>query len=525
MKRIVVGTVKQVLWAALYVSVGGMIVGISGMVMVLDNRPDLRVWHEADLDEEFSVGSEVATFADYLALEERLFAQLQEEVYDKVEPAEKRQLNRYHRRGLSDPARWKTNWNRSFEMPRESPSAGVLLIHGMSDSPYSMRSLAERVHREGAFAVGMRVPGHGTAPVGLVDVEWQDMAAAVRIAARHTNEKAMGAPFLIIGYSNGGALAVNYALEALEDDALPVPARIVLLSPEIGITKLAALAVWQERLGHLLGLEKLAWNSILPEYDPFKYGSFALNAGKQAHLITDAIQTRITKLSSGDALGRFPPTLAFQSVVDATVEAPVLVSGLFDRLPAGGHEIVLFDVNRYTEIEPIMKSDPARWIDTMLKNHEHEFTIAAVVNESDETERVTIHRKRPGGEIEVEARLGMRWPHDIYSLSHVALPFPPDDPVYGGPNAGESPGIQLGNIALRGEKGVLQVSGTDMLRLRWNPFHDYIAQRLVGVMRDAESSIPPMSNLGHARVSGELGAIHPPLGEVVGHLICRALPF
>ena len=81
----------------------------------------------------------------------------------------------------------------------------------------------------------------------------------------------------------------------------------------------------------------------------------------------------------------------------------------------------------------------------------------------------------------------MRWPHEVYSLSHVALPFPPDDPVYGGPNAGKSPGIQLGDIALRGEKGVLQVSGTDMLRLRWNPFHDYVAKRIVGVMRAAEA--------------------------------------
>ncbi len=244
----------------------------------------------------------------------------------------------------------------------------------------------------------------------------------------------------------------------------------------------------QERLGHLLGLEKLAWNSILPEYDPFKYGSFALNAAKQAHLITDAIQRRITKLGHDDSLKRFPPTLAFQSVVDATVEASVLVSGLFDRLPAGGHELVLFDVNRYSQIEPIMKRDPARWIGRMLKNREHSFTIAAVVNESEETERVAVHRKSPGAaEMEIEALPGLRWPHDVYSLSHVALPFPPDDPVYGGPDAGESPGIALGDIALRGEKGVLQVSGTDMLRLRWNPFHEYVAQRIVGAMKEASA--------------------------------------
>ncbi len=486
MKRIVVGTVKQVLWAVFYLSIGGLIVGISGMVMVLNARPDLRVWHQANLDEEFSAGSQVETFAGYIALEERLFAQLQNEVYDKVDPGEKRQLNRYSPSGLSDPTRWKTDWNRSFEMSRQNPNAGVLLIHGMSDSPYSMRSLAERMHREGAFAVGMRVPGHGTAPVGLVDVEWQDMAAAVRIAAKHTVERAAGAPFLIVGYSNGGALAVYYVLEALEDDSLPLPARIVLLSPQIGITKLAALAVWQERLGHLIGLEKLAWNSILPEYDPFKYGSFALNAGKQAYLITQAIQTRITKLSHGDALERFPPTLAFQSAVDATVEAPVLVRGLFDRLPVGGHELVLFDVNRYSKIEPLMKRDPVRWIDSMLRKRTHNFTIEAVVNENDQTERVVIHRMRRGAEeIEVEVQPGMRWPREVYSLSHLSLPFPPDDPVYGGPSAAQSPGIQLGNIALRGERGVLQVSGTDMLRLRWNPFFDYVAQRIVGVMRSA----------------------------------------
>ena len=487
MKRIFVGTLKQVLWTIPYFTIGGLVVGITIGVMVLNDRPDLHVWHEADLDEEFTVDSDIETFPEYRALEARLFAQLNEEVYDRVDPAKPHQLNRYSRNSLSDPARWKRNWNQSFEMPRAEPNASVLLIHGMSDSPYSMRSLAEHAHHEGAYAVGLRVPGHGTAPVGLVDVEWQDMAAAVRIAARHTHAQAAGRPFLIVGYSNGGALAVNYALEALEEEALPRPDAIMLLSPEIGITPFAALAVWQDRLGHLLGLEKLAWNSILPEYDPFKYGSFALNAGKQAHLITNEIQHRITRLSAGNALERFPRTLAFQSVVDATVEAPILVSGLFDRLPAGEHALVLFDVNRASEIEPLMKSNPAKWVDTMLGTHARTFTIEAVMNESSETEDVVLRRVRPGREdVEEQALSGMRWPSSVYSLSHVALPFPPDDPVYGGPDAGPSPGIQLGDIALRGERGVLKVSGNDLLRLRWNPFHGYVEERLSELIHEAE---------------------------------------
>jgi alpha-beta hydrolase superfamily lysophospholipase len=485
MKRIVVGTLRQAFRAAFYFTVGGLVVGITVLVVILNKRPDLSVWHRADLEAEFSARSDVATFPDYLALEERLFEELQEEVYAKTEPSE-RTLSRYREGGLSDPVRWHPNWNRSFELPNEDPSAGVLLIHGMSDSPYSMRSLAMHAHDAGAYAMGLRVPGHGTAPVGLVDVRWQDMAAATRIAAKHAHEKAAGAPFILVGYSNGGALAVHYALEALEDDSLPLPDRIVLLSPEIGITRLAALAVWQERLGHLLGFEKLAWNSIQPEYDPFKYGSFALNAGIQAYLITEAIQERITALGESDALERFPPTLAFQSAVDATVEAPVLVSGLFARLPAGGHEIVLFDINRFAEIDTLMKSDPAGWIATMLEVKAHPFTTTAVVNEDKHSEQVEIQRRRPGStETETEALPGLRWPSKVYSLAHVALPFAPDDAVYGGPDAKESPGIQLGNIALRGERGVLQVSGYDMLRLRWNPFHAYVVDRLLGVIEDA----------------------------------------
>ena len=63
----------------------------------------------------------------------------------------------------------------------------------------------------------------------------------------------------------------------------------------------------------------------------------------------------------------------------------------------------------------------------------------------------------------------------------MALPFPPDDPLYGSVGA-ESPGIQLGNVALRGERGVLQVSAADMLRLRWNPFYSYLERRVVEFM-------------------------------------------
>ena len=58
-----------------YGLLGGFIVALVVYVRLLDSRPDLSVWHHADLDVEFTVDSDVSDFDQYLDLENRLFAQ------------------------------------------------------------------------------------------------------------------------------------------------------------------------------------------------------------------------------------------------------------------------------------------------------------------------------------------------------------------------------------------------------------------------------------------------------------------
>jgi hypothetical protein len=172
------------------------------------------------------------------------------------------------------------------------------------------------------------------------------------------------------------------------------------------------------------------------------------------------------------------------------VSAPALETGLFDRLPRGGHELVVFDINRFTDIEPILKRDPGSWLDAMIERAGRSFTATVVSNQSEKTRAVVAHQRRANAAEITVSELGLAWPPDLYSLAHVALPFPPDDPLYGGPDAAQSPGLQLGKLALRGEHGVLQISAGDMLRLRWNPFHSYIERRMVEVVRGLEPASP-----------------------------------
>jgi hypothetical protein len=68
-------------------------------------------------------------------LEDELFAQLDEKVYAPTATGPEYELVRYSSGSTSDPKRWDRNWNRSFELAAAEPVGGVLLLHGMSDSP------------------------------------------------------------------------------------------------------------------------------------------------------------------------------------------------------------------------------------------------------------------------------------------------------------------------------------------------------------------------------------------------------
>ncbi len=459
----------------------GVIVTLIGVAAYsLKHRPALEVWHTADLDEEFTENSTVTDFAGYLKLEDRLFEQLEKEVYQKTGLADARSINRYQHGSMMDPTAMTPDWNRSFQRIQENPQVGILLLHGLSDSPYSLRHLGESLHAAGATVVGLRIPGHGTAPSGLVEVKWQDMAAAVRLAMPHVRSLVGDKPVFIVGYSNGGALAVNYALECLEDPALPKAKGLVLFSPEIGVSPAAAVAVWQGRIGHWLGVEQLAWTSVSLEYDPYKYGSFAVNAGDLAHRITTTIDKRLGELSAAGKLGDFPPVIAFQSAVDATVSAPDLVSRLFDRLPPNGHELVVFDINRLAQVEHLLTRDPGHDLARLLANPKHPFTLSIVTNDTtpgSDPSRVVIRRRENGKNLE-PVDTGLSWPPETYSLAHIALPFSGSDPFYG--NGGAEQKATLGNIALRGEKGAIRISAADMLRQRWNPFLPWVEKRVFG---------------------------------------------
>ena len=55
---------------------------------------------------------------------------------------------------------------------------GILLTHGLTDSPYSMRALGSFFQKNCFRVMAILLPGHGTQPGDLLDIHWQEWAKA-----------------------------------------------------------------------------------------------------------------------------------------------------------------------------------------------------------------------------------------------------------------------------------------------------------------------------------------------------------
>jgi alpha-beta hydrolase superfamily lysophospholipase len=456
--------------------------------------PALQPWHTFVPEELSAAELDAADWPRYLAQEQTIFASVRKHVTQTPEPGARVPYNRYVEGSPVYPPGFAQDWNRSYLLePQGAPRGAVVLLHGLTDSPYSLRHIARRYAERGFVAIGLRVPGHGTVPAGLTDARWEDWMAATRLAVREARRRAPApAPLHLVGFSNGGALAVKYSLDAIEDPALPRADRMVLLTPMIGITRFA-------RFAGLAGLPALlppfagaAWLSNLPEFNPFKYNSFPVNGARQSYRLTDVLQAQIERLARAGRLDTMPPVLTFQSVIDFTVSTPAILSALYAFLPDNGSEIVFFDVNRTVKFGPLLRPSSYVALEGLTPTTAQAYRFTAIANASEDSDATVERSIAPGQLAAVERPLEQRYPSGIFSLSHLSIPIPPDDPLYGtrpDPNARMEFGINLGALDARGERGALIVDQDFLTRLPSNPFFDYLLARIEeGIERPAAPS-------------------------------------
>lgn len=493
MRPALVRTVLVSLASAIVLIVATLVIG--GAVQAVLRVPDLYEWHRyvpeqeiaaADIDDSFGLDQ-------YLRREEALFAEVQAHLGAKAGPTLAGvSWNRFVATSPSAPARAPRDWNRTFEVVPPVIRAGALMIHGLTDSPYSMRALADDLQSHGVYSLVLRMPGHGTVPGALTEATSEDWMAAVRMGARHVSSR-VGAdrPLILVGYSNGGALAARYAIEALQTQSLPAPSAVVLVSQMIGVSPMARLARFISVLAPVPMFEKAGWLDVVEEYNPFKYNSFPANAGLQTWRLTTTMTSQIERIAAAGRSADLPPLLTFHSLVDATVSTPAVVHALYDVIADNRSELVLFDINRSSGLVPFIQPWDAALVSRLTDANARRYRRTLITNVDPSALDVTERTVAPGATTVSVRPLGLAWPRDVYSLSHVAIPFPMTDPVYGREASEGLPAmIRLGLLSPRGERAVLSVPSDTLMRLTCNPFFPYMRERMTAWLDEATAHRP-----------------------------------
>ena len=129
----------------------------------------------------------------------------------------------------------------------------ALLVHGFPGTPAEVRPLAEALFAQGWTVQAPLLPGFGTQIDKLFDQTRENWVTAV--AEAHAALRANHDAVLLVGYSMGGAIALNVAAQVPPD-------RLALLAPFWRIGTEVHQAIWQ-------GVKR-----FIPEFQLFKRVDF-----------------------------------------------------------------------------------------------------------------------------------------------------------------------------------------------------------------------------------------------------------
>jgi carboxylesterase len=200
--------------------------------------------------------------------------------------------------------------------------AGVLLCHGFTGSPQSLRPWAQFLADAGLSVSLPRLPGHGTTWREMAHTRWEDWYAEVDRAFDQLHGQA--GQIFVMGLSMGGCLALRLA--ELHGDAI---SGLVLVNPSLTA---------DSRLFALLPALKLVVPSVKGIASDIKkagvteagYSRVPLKAAASLPGLWRLTRTELGKVSQ--------PVLAFRSETDHVV-GPASLELLRAALPTGQLEV------------------------------------------------------------------------------------------------------------------------------------------------------------------------------------------
>lgn len=176
-------------------------------------------------------------------------------------------------------------WNAPAEWRPAGPaSKGILLFHGLGDSPWSFADIGQQLAAQGFLARTVLLPGHGSKPADLlrVDVDdWRQLVhEQVTLLSKEVPQVMLG------GFSTGANLALEYALDH------PDVSGLLLFSPALKAGAPGGwILPWLARVKPWLRQP----DTVNLQQTPVRYLNVPTNGFAQFHHGSEAVREKIAR--------------------------------------------------------------------------------------------------------------------------------------------------------------------------------------------------------------------------------------
>lgn len=441
--------------------------------------PETEAWHDYKSFRETFNYSNYSSLEEYIDDEEKFITQIFNNQHRVPNAPPRFQMG-----SISNPQKPDNNLNRtSIYRPNKKPKGVAIVVHGLSDSPYHMLHIVNKLKDQGLYVINLRLPGHGTAPGALVGVKWREWFKAVDFAVEMGFKELKNTTdnkFIFVGFSTGGALLLRHMLLEVQSNGVRVPDRLFLYSPATKIDRTGILAGFHNILSWLPLFNNSKWMEINYENDPFKYRSFPKNAALQIYKLSKNNERLLKKISKDrELLKLIPPIITFQSPFDSTVIYDGIIN-IYQRIGNRSSKLVLFSEN--TVYNRLYKGGVNRVIDTREFTVKNNFISQLYILKNIERDSIisSLFKVDVDGENRVTNTIlheysSVLWPKNVFAMTHISPIISPTDPYYG-----KNSILYFDKDNYLGEHGLLKPEHREkFIRLRYNPFISITDQFLI----------------------------------------------
>ena len=206
-----------------------------------------------------------------------------------------------------------------FSYPHKTP-VGLLLIHGLTASPWEMVEVGKRAYEKGTTVYGVRLAGHGTTLEDLdqrVYQEWVRSAMEGIKLIRHFSDK-----IVVCGLSMGGLIALSLAEEQKCDAVISLSAILYLRAPlKLFISIFKTITRYQSR-------------PLRPGLQDYYYPKHSFHALQEMMVLGRLVKENLSKIHQ--------PILIMHSKMDSRVD-PKSGFTIHEKVQSKRKELVTFE--------------------------------------------------------------------------------------------------------------------------------------------------------------------------------------